>query len=119
MGYFSNGTEGEYYRLEYCAKCVHDQDADKGRGCPIWFLHLMHNYQECNKPDSFLHVLIPRSKDGRGNDGCTMFVERPYDPSCPLCDAGLPLGRDGVHCTKTGGYAGKCTANTSSGEHAK
>ena len=31
-------------------------------------------------------------------------------PSCALCDAGLPIGRPGMHCTKTGGYAGRCTA---------
>ena len=99
MGYFSNGTEGESYHDTYCDRCVHDQDADKGRGCPVWFLHLMHNYDECNKPDSFLHVLIPRSKDKLGNEQCSLFVQRPalehsdlFEPPtasmthCPRCE---------------------------------
>ena len=75
MGYFSNGTEGEMYYEEYCAHCVHD-DPDNGKHCPIWSLHLLHNYEECNKKDSFLHVLIPRDKKEGFNDTCTMFVER-------------------------------------------
>jgi hypothetical protein len=74
MGYFSNGTEGESYYEEYCARCIHD-DEDRGIHCPIWNLHLLHNYDECNKKDSFLHDLIPRNKGG-WNDRCTMFVER-------------------------------------------
>jgi hypothetical protein len=73
MGYFSNGTEGESYYEEYCARCIHD-DEDRGIYCPIWNLHLLHNYEECNKKDSFLHTLIPRN--GGCNDRCTMFVER-------------------------------------------
>lgn len=75
MGYFSNGTEGELYFEEYCSRCVHD-DEEKGKHCPIWGLHLLHNYEECNKKDSFLHVLIPRNKEGCFNEACTMFVER-------------------------------------------
>lgn len=74
MGYFSNGTEGEFYYDEYCSRCIHD-DPDNGKCCPIWSLHLLHNYEECNKKDSFLHVLIPRNEGF--NDMCTMFVERP------------------------------------------
>lgn len=71
MGYFSNGTEGEMYVDEYCSKCIH------AGACPVWGLHLMHNYDECNKPDSFLHVLIPRSKDDLSNERCAMFVQAP------------------------------------------
>lgn len=73
MGYFSNGSEGEFYYEEYCSRCVHD-DPEKGKHCPIWNLHLLHNYEECNNKESFLHVLIPRNKGF--NDACTMFVER-------------------------------------------
>ena len=73
MGYFPNGCAGERYEAEYCDRCVH-QDA-AGRGCPVWQLHMLHNYDECNKPESFLHVLIPRSKDGPWNDQCRMFIE--------------------------------------------
>jgi hypothetical protein len=74
MGYFPNGTSGESYYEEYCARCIHD-DPDRGVHCPIWNLHLLHNYKECNNKDSFLHVLIPRDKQG-WNERCTMFVER-------------------------------------------
>ena len=77
MGYFSNGTEGEMYQDTYCAKCIHE------KGCPVWGLHLLHNYDECNKPDSFLHLLIPRSETGLSNEQCSMFVPAP--------SMGLPL----------------------------
>ena len=70
MGYFSNGSEGESYELALCSNCAHFD------GCTVWFLHLMHNYQECNNPDSMLHVLIPRSEDGPGNEKCTMFIDK-------------------------------------------
>jgi hypothetical protein len=69
MGYFSNGTEGDCYEARYCAHCRHGEAED---GCPVMLLHLLHNYEECNKPDSFLHVLIPRTKDG--NAECAMFI---------------------------------------------
>ena len=109
MAYFANGTESESYYAEYCAKCVHDQDAAKGHGCHVWLLHLLHNYAECNKPDSFLHVLIPREKDG-GNGPCSMFAPRDdlYTP-CELCQVGLPV-EFGMHKTRTGGHAGPCIA---------
>ena len=69
MGYFSNGTEGELYREKYCDRCLHDISQD----CPIWNLHLEHNYKECNNEDSFLHHLIPR--EGIDNLQCKLFVE--------------------------------------------
>lgn len=75
MGYFSNGTEGEMYEARYCRRCLHNGPPD-GPGCPIMLLHLIHNYDECNKDDSFLHVLIPRSKYHLGNEQCTMFVDK-------------------------------------------
>ena len=68
MGYFSNGTEGEMYEERYCANCAH-QD-----GCTVWLAHMVHNYDECNNPESILHLLIPRSKDNVGNEQCTMFL---------------------------------------------
>ena len=71
MGYFSNGTEGETYRAEWCERCVHGKNLD----CPIWAAHLNFNYAECNKPDSILHMLIPRTKDGLGNEQCRLFLE--------------------------------------------
>lgn len=69
MAYFSNGCEGADYQEQYCVKCVHDVDSN----CPVWLLHYLHNYEECNKPDSMLHALIPRSKDGLSNEKCKMF----------------------------------------------
>lgn len=79
MAYFSNGSEGEAYVESYCYRCVHWKDLNDGRGpgCPVWDLHLMSNYEECNKKGSYLHVLIPRSKDGLYNEQCTMFHAAP------------------------------------------
>jgi hypothetical protein len=71
MGYFSNGTEGMDYEDRYCSKCVHHKP-DEG-GCAVWLAHMLKNYEECNKDDSILHILIPRTKDGLGNQLCTMF----------------------------------------------
>lgn len=75
MGYFPNGTEGEAYEAHYCAKCIHRDGPDGKSGCSVMLAHLLHNYDECNKPDSILHLLIPRVKDGIGNERCTMFIE--------------------------------------------
>ena len=71
MAYFSNSTESMDYEEKHCSNCVH-QKLDDG-GCAVWLLHLIYNYDECNKKDSFLHVLIPRTKDGLGNEQCEMF----------------------------------------------
>lgn len=75
MGYFSNGSDGNDYFEKWCVRCIHDNEA-KEVHCPIWNLHFLHNYDDCNNADSYLHVLIPRSKDGIGNERCTMFVDR-------------------------------------------
>jgi hypothetical protein len=73
MGYFSNGTDGQLYQEEYCERCLFD-NYEKGVFCPIWNLHLSHNYEECNNKGSFLHALIPR--DGVHNGRCKFFVDR-------------------------------------------
>lgn len=73
MGYFPNGESGRDYEAQYCDRCVH-QKPDDG-GCSVFLLHLLHNYEECNKPGSFLHTLIPR--DGIENKQCTMFHAAP------------------------------------------
>ena len=57
MGYFANGTEGEYYEEHYCRDCVHNLEK---YGCPCLDAHLMWNYDECNNKDSILHKMIPR-----------------------------------------------------------
>lgn len=73
MGYFANGTAGMEYESQYCDKCVH-QKPDDG-GCAVFMVHLMHNHEECNKPESILHKLIPRTDDGLGNEQCRMYHE--------------------------------------------
>jgi hypothetical protein len=74
MGYFSNGAEGSDYEERYCARCIHRDDAPAG--CAVWNAHLFRNYDECNKADSVLHDLIPRTADGLGNQQCHMFKAR-------------------------------------------
>lgn len=81
MGYFSNGCEGDSFHAQVCAKCVHDLSGK----CPVWNLHLAHNYdqfpehaktpEEKAKAEAWaeaLEVLIPTE----GPDaGCRMFRE--------------------------------------------
>lgn len=76
MAYFSNGTEGLLYEERWCASCVHAKLKAETGGCSVWLAHLLRNYDQCNKPDSILHVLIPRSKDGLTNLKCTMHITR-------------------------------------------
>ena len=75
MGYFSNGTEGDAYWRKYCTQCVHDQ-IDNEKSCPVWEAHMIWNYDECDKPDSILHKMIPRTKDGLGNEKCVFYQGR-------------------------------------------
>lgn len=70
MGYFSNGTEGMAYEEQWCVRCAHHE------GCHVWLAHLLHNSAECNKEDSILHLLIPRSKDGLSNLKCNLFIPK-------------------------------------------
>ena len=71
MGYFSNGAEGMDYQEEWCVRCVHDTN----EGCAVWLAHLCYSCEQCNDPESILHILIPRT--GIENDKCKMFVEIP------------------------------------------
>lgn len=82
MGYFSNGSEGDYYRAKFCDKCVHD-DEQAGRCCTVWTLHLGWNYDavgtDANRVKAeALNMFIPRTRDG-GNGDCTMFEPKPPD----------------------------------------
>ena len=74
MGYFSNGSEGMDYERKWCDRCIHHLSDDDG-GCPVIISHLLWNYDECNKPDSVLHKMIPRSADGLSNEKCYFFLE--------------------------------------------
>jgi hypothetical protein len=73
MGYFSNGSEGDFYQAQYCRRCVHDRE---NAFCPVWDLHMLYNYDQLKKPAtrSALAMFIPE-QDG-GNGQCSMFVER-------------------------------------------
>lgn len=71
MGYFSNGTEGDMYTEQWCGRCVHDLP---DHGCPAMLAHWLWNYDECNKPDSILHKMIPR--EGCHNGRCFAFSQR-------------------------------------------
>lgn len=70
MAYFPNGTAGMSFEMEFCANCVHGYDPETNEmlPCEVWSLHLIHNYKECNNPDSMLHKLIPLDCSK-----CTMF----------------------------------------------
>jgi hypothetical protein len=80
MGYFSNGTEGDKYEERYCNNCAREILIHKGEehGCPIWFMHMMYNYEECNNKDSMLHKMIPiESNKHRSFCGkCNFFLEK-------------------------------------------
>ena len=79
MGYFPNGSAAEYYCAQYCAHCKHGKHVwseDDMESCPVWDAHILHNYDECNKPTSILHILIPRDDKGY-NEQCSMFM--PFD----------------------------------------
>lgn len=85
MGYFPNGDAGIWYFEKYCSKCEHDRNED----CPIWAAHLFYNYDECNNDKSILHMLIPRTEDGLGNEECKLFIPLINGPitqiSCQTC----------------------------------
>lgn len=81
MGYFSNGSEGHDYEDRYCSRCVHYEN------CAILNAHFLYNYAECNNPESILHMLIPRTKNGLGNGQCKLF----YEGESTRTPANIPL----------------------------
>jgi len=66
MGYFPNGTSGQIFEEEFCDHCLHNEGA-----CPVWTAHMIYNYDECNNPNSILHMLIPKDCST-----CNMFVKK-------------------------------------------
>lgn len=72
MGYFPNGDAGMAYEAEWCERCIHQGNPDKGEGCAVWMAHLIRNYDTAYQ--EVLDLLIPRSKDGLGNKQCSMFM---------------------------------------------
>lgn len=77
MAYFSSGTEGLDYEARWCVRCVHA--ASETKTCAVLTAHGLYNYEGCNNPDSILHLLIPRSKDGLSNEQCRMFLLKVKD----------------------------------------
>ena len=73
MGYFSNSTEGDDYYRRYCGKCAHE-DLENDIECPVLTAHMLWSEEECDKPDSILHQMIPY-RDGR-NLRCVFYEER-------------------------------------------
>lgn len=76
MGYFPNQTANDCYTAQYCAHCAHNPDDPDAPMCAVMLAHMLKNYDDCNDDDSILHILIPRSEDGVGNEACTMFMDR-------------------------------------------
>ena len=68
MGYFSNGSEGFDWEAANCTSCVHED------GCAVRMAHLVHNYNECNNPESILHMLIPYENGVNGK--CNMRYDK-------------------------------------------
>jgi len=82
MGYFSNGTEGDIWRAENCAKCEHwngreEKDFEKP-GCMVEFIHLNWNYDQEDGSDlkKVMDCLIPRNEEKCFNEDCRMFIEK-------------------------------------------
>ena len=77
MAYFSNGFEAAAYNEAFCCRCEfwHEE-----LGCPVWAAHELWGRDECDKPDSVLDRMIPRTEDGLGNGRCFCFVERDAVP---------------------------------------
>lgn len=46
-------------------------------------------------------------------DKCMCVAGMEPTEYCALCEAGLKTDKHGLHLTKAGGYAGKCTSLTS------
>lgn len=70
MAYFSDATESDLYRIQYCDVCAHNNR------CPIWKLHLLYNFEQMVNEhiQKILDTLIPR--DGAENRQCRMFFDR-------------------------------------------
>ena len=81
MAYFSNGSEGDGAREQYCDRCQNWRDRGDGRGdgCPVWDLHMAWNYDAVGKDADetkrlALDVLWPRLKVFNGD--CQLFLEK-------------------------------------------
>lgn len=83
MGYFPNASAWDDWAKDNCDQCENCYTIEPGeagydveRNCPIELAHLIFNYDERNNDASILDHLIPRTKDGLGNEQCKMFRSR-------------------------------------------
>ena len=78
MAYFPNGSSGDAYMVKWCCLCRNWRDLDDGRGpgCPVWDLHMVHNYDAVKNKDlkRTLNSFIPTNKEGYP-EKCTMFFQ--------------------------------------------
>jgi hypothetical protein len=72
MGYFPNGSAGDFFEGEWCSRCVHR--GPDGTGCPVMLAHTLFSYELCNEKEHpgkvILDILIPHD-----TSTCEMFVE--------------------------------------------
>ena len=61
------------YEAEYCDRCIHRVSRDEE--CPVLFLHLMWNYEQCRDElkKETLELFIPQ--EGVFNEKCKMWVD--------------------------------------------
>ena len=84
MAYFANGTEGNQYQQQFCAKCQNWRDNGDGRGegCPVMDAHFLFAYQECNSNSNakqILDMLIPMNPKTHNALLCNMFISKPKE----------------------------------------
>jgi hypothetical protein len=96
MGYFSNGTEGDIFVANFCARCIHGQN--ELEGCPVDDAHRLFAYEECNNKSNaktILDMLIERKPDL--SNECKMFVPVHVAKRCRRtgCEQGAAPDRDG------------------------
>ena len=79
MGYFANGSEGDFYEEQFCNHCFHGE-SDNYEVCPVLEMHMLWNYDAVGKNKDtekavVLNNFIPLRGDNF-NDICSMFVSR-------------------------------------------
>jgi len=91
MAYFSNGTEGEDAQREFCDTCVHSH------GCPVWWLHIIWNYEACRDETKreALEILWPDRINGV-LQSCAMYHRKPIPKTgVNMTDALKKAGMEG------------------------
>ena len=74
MAYFPNGTSGEIFMHDQCAKCVNWRDKEDGFGCPIMDIHMVYNYGQKGETKEIMTALIPDDKERLCAGECSMFL---------------------------------------------